>query len=271
MTPSPRISTGEPSEHAEQLPPVSRRRPSALAVVAGAVVVVLAAIIGVLAFQLGSARTVADAEASPTPTPTATTDPTASDVYSAVAASVVIVRTAGGTLGSGVIAADDGTILTANHVVDDGSAITVTFADGTESAATISAADTTTDIASLLPSTFPEVLVPATVGGGVEIGADVIAIGNPLGLAYSVSSGVVSGLERTGQTEAGEIDGLIQFDAAVNPGSSGGPLLDATGTVIGIVVAIADPGGDDAFAGIGLAVPIAAAVAGGAGGDGPQL
>ena len=100
----------------------------------------------------------------------------------------------------------------------------------------------------------------------------VVAIGNPLGLSFSVSSGVVSGLGRTAKTDEGTFAGLIQFDASVNPGSSGGPLLDAKGNVIGIVVSIADPGRDDAFAGIGFAVPIGTAL-GGAGrgsGNGPQ-
>jgi len=88
-----------------------------------------------------------------------------------------------------------------------------------------------------------------------------------------VSSGVVSGLDRTANTDAGRFSGLIQFDASVNPGSSGGPLLDAHGLVIGIVVSIADPDGRDAFAGIGFAVPIGAALGGGGKepGKGPQI
>ncbi|HEY0186150.1 MAG TPA: trypsin-like peptidase domain-containing protein [Cellulomonas sp.] len=244
---------------------------AALATVSGAAAVVLAVVVALLAYRLGSAGAAADAEDAPAATATTSAAPTVTDVYETVAASVVVVRTADGSLGSGVVAADDGTILTANHVIADGSAVTVTFADGTESTATVSATDATTDIASLLPATLPEVLVPATIGGGVEVGATVIAIGNPLQLTLSLSTGVVSGLERSGETAAGEIDGLIQFDASVNAGSSGGPLLDETGTVVGIVVAIADPGEDGAFAGIGFAVPIAAAVDGGTGGQGPQL
>jgi len=105
------------------------------------------------------------------------------------------------------------------------------------------------------------------------VGAPVVAIGNPLGLTDSVSAGVVSGLDRTADTDIGKFSGLIQFDASVNPGSSGGPLLDARGLVIGIVVSIVAPDGEDAFAGIGFAVPIGAAL-GGAGkgpGPGPQI
>ena len=102
------------------------------------------------------------------------------------------------------------------------------------------------------------------------MGGPCVAIGNPLGLTYSVSSGVVSGLDRTADTDHGKQSGLIQFDASVNPGSSGGPLLDAKGDVIGIVVSIAEPvGADDAFAGIAFAVPIGAALGGGGPGGGP--
>jgi S1-C subfamily serine protease len=81
------------------------------------------------------------------------------------------------------------------------------------------------------------------------VGAPAIAIGNPLGLTDSVSAGVISGLDRTADTDDGKFSGLIQFDASVNPGSSGGPLLDARGLVIGIVVSIAAPDGRDAFSG----------------------
>jgi putative serine protease PepD len=83
----------------------------------------------------------------------------------------------------------------------------------------------------------------------------------------------VSGLDRTAKTDSGQFSGLIQFDASVNPGSSGGPLLDGLGDVIGIVVSIADAGGADQFAGIAFAVPIGAALGGGGQGTGkgPQI
>jgi S1-C subfamily serine protease len=96
-----------------------------------------------------------------------------------------------------------------------------------------------------------------------------VAIGNPLGLTYSVSTGVVSGVGRTATSDGGDLSGLLQFDASVNPGSSGGPLLDDHGLMVGVVVAIADPGGDKAFAGIGFAVPIGVALGGGSPGQGP--
>jgi S1-C subfamily serine protease len=185
---------------------------------------------------------------------------------------VVLVRTSK-KLGTGVIVADNGTILTVNHVISGGGAISVTFADGTTTTATVASANPKRDIATLIPAKLPQVVVPANLGGGAHVGAQVVAIGNPLGLTYSVSSGVVSGLDRTADTDVGKFSGLIQFDASVNPGSSGGPLLDAHGLVIGIVVSIAVPDGEDAFAGIGFAVPIGAALGGGGTGPGkgPQI
>ncbi len=242
-------------------------------VTAGAVVVVLALVIGLLAYRLGGVATAAETPTA-TPTPTPTGPPTVAQVFTQTGPSVVIVQTASGKLGAGVIAADDGTILTADHVISGGGGqITVTFSDGTTAQASVASADPSQDIATLTPDKLPELLVPATIGGDAAIGTPVIAIGNPLGLTYSVSSGVVSGVDRRADTDQGTFSGLIQFDASVNPGSSGGPLLDQTGDVIGIVVSIADPGRDDAWAGVGFAVPIGAALGGGGSGDtrGPQI
>jgi putative serine protease PepD len=230
------------------------------------------AVVAVLAYLLGGGGRNPQRAAprpSPTPTPSALTAP---QVFRKVGPSVVVIQ-AGRSLGTGVIAADDGTVLTAQHVVKDTKDITLTFADGTESKADVVSSNPRLDIAALKPAKLPEIVVPATIGGAAAEGAPVVAIGNPLGLTYSVSTGVVSGLNRS--TGDGDLRGLIQFDASVNPGSSGGPLLDARGLVIGIVVSIADPGGDDAFAGIAFAVPIGAALGGGDGdgppGDGPQI
>jgi putative serine protease PepD len=237
-------------------------------------VLVLLGVIAVLATRLaGPAPAASSAAARPSPTPTPTASLTVPDIYQRVAPSMVTVR-AGHDLGTGVIVADNGTILTANHVVAAGGAITVTFADGTTTKATVSAADPKLDVATLTPARLPQVVVPATLGGGADVGAPVVAIGNPLGLTDSVSAGVISGLDRTADTDHGKFSGLTQFDASVNPGSSGGPLLDAHGLVIGIVVSIAAPDGEDAFAGIGFAVPIGAALGGVGGqkpGGGPQI
>jgi putative serine protease PepD len=232
-----------------------------------ATVVVLLVVIAVLATRLAGTPPAAKA-ATPSPAPTATASLTVPVIYQRLAPSVVLVRT-GHDLGTGVIVADNGTILTANHVVASGGTITVTFADGTTTTATVAAADPKLDIATLTPAKLPQVVVPATLGGGADVGAPVVAIGNPLGLTDSVSAGVISGLDRTTDTDHGRFSGLIQFDASVNPGSSGGPLLDAHGLVIGIVVSLAAPDGEDAFAGIGFAVPIGAALGGGGSANGP--
>ena len=236
-----------------------------------AVVAVLLVVIAVLATRLAGPPPAAKA-ATPRPTQTATASLTVPVIYQRLAPSVVLVRT-GHDFGTGVIVADNGTILTANHVIAGGGTITVTFADGTTANATVTAANPKLDIATLTPAKLPQVVVPATLGGGANVGAPVVAIGNPLGLTDSVSAGVISGLGRTADTDHGTFSGLIQFDASVNPGSSGGPLLDAHGLVVGIVVSIAAPDGEDAFAGIGFAVPIGAALGdGGQGpGKGPQL
>jgi S1-C subfamily serine protease len=246
------------------------QRPSArpLGLLAAGAVVLVALVVTVVTLVPGGGDSVA--APTPTPTPTATASLSVSEIYQRVGPSVAVVRTARGALGTGVIVTGAGTVLTANHVISDGSAVTVLFADGTRSAATVATADPKQDIATLRPATLPETVVPATIGGGAEVGGPVVAIGNPLGLTYSVSSGVISALDRTAKTDGGRFTGLIQFDASVNPGSSGGPLLDADGNVIGIVISIADPGGDDAFAGIAFAVPVGTALGGGPGGGGPQ-
>jgi putative serine protease PepD len=243
-------------------------------VVCGVVLIAAAAVISTVLLRTGGSAPPPVAAA--TPTPTASASPSVSAIYQKIGPSVVVVRTANGALGSGVVVAADGTILTADHVIADGGAITILFADGTKSTATVASADTNSDIATLTPATLPQTLVPAELGGAAQVGGPVVAIGNPLGLTSSVSSGVVSGLNRTATTANGDFSGLIQFDAAVNPGSSGGPLLDAKGLVIGVVVSIADPGDDDAFAGIAFAVPIGGALGGGGGsgpggGRGPQI
>jgi len=194
-------------------------------------------------------------------------------IYATVLPSLTFIQTGepnaeGSSIGSGVVINADGNIMTSNHVVEGASQIVVTFADGTESPAQIVQADPAIDIAILQAATLPEVVVPAILGGGVRIGDPVFALGNPLGLGGSFSAGVVSGLDRTLPLPDGSaLEQLIQFDAAVNPGSSGGPLVDRSGQLVGIVTAIANPTGEDFFSGIGFAVPIA--TAGGAAG-GPE-
>jgi len=163
-------------------------------------------------------------------------------------------------LGTGVIVSRRGAILTAFHVVAGAKTIRVTFADGTRSSATVAEADPEHDTAVLAPKRLPQVLVPAVLGGRVQLGDEAYAVGNPLGFVDSITSGVISGLGRSVDVPNGErLRDLIQFDAAVNPGNSGGPLLNRGGQVVGIVTAIANPGRDGYFIGIGFAVPIGTA------------
>jgi S1-C subfamily serine protease len=175
-------------------------------------------------------------------------------------------------LGTGVIVNKDGSILTALHVVANATSINVVYPDGTRSTAEVISSDAEHDIALLQPATLPQLVVPAVLGSsGVGVGLPVVAVGNPLGLDDTTTAGVISALDRSIRADDGtERQGLIQFDAAVNPGSSGGPLLNQQGEVIGIVVAIADPTKDGFFIGISFAVPIGTAIAAGGGAQPPK-
>lgn len=214
---------------------------------------------------------VARALASETPGP-----PLSQRVYAAVQASLVLIETKvpngtdrpDGNLGTGVIVDTGGDILTSLHVVAGASAVDVTFADGSHSAAEIAVRQPQDDIAVLRATQPPANLTPATLGdpNAVRVGSEAFVVGNPFGLYGSMSAGVVSGLDRSFQLPNGGpvLHGLFQVDAAVNPGNSGGPLLNGDGQVIGIVTALVNPTKEDVFIGIGLAVPID--VAGGAAG-----
>jgi len=247
--------------------------PRRLLAAGAVVVVVLLVAVAVLATRLVSEPSPAGAKAAASPaSPSSSAALTPAAIYQHILPSMVTVTT-GHDLGTGVIVADDGTVLTADHVIAGAKSITLTFADGTVTTATVASADSKLDIATLTPAKVPQVIVPATLGGAADVGDSVVAVGNPLGLTDSVSAGVVSGLNRSAKTDTGPRTGLIQFDAAVNPGSSGGPLLDSRGMVVGIVVALAESDGEDAFAGIGFAVPIGAALgnSGGASAKEPQI
>jgi S1-C subfamily serine protease len=211
---------------------------------------------------------IADAQRKASQTP-----PDAARAYQAALPSIVTISTeedsGGHGTGAGVVASSDGSILTALHVVETASSVSVTFADGTRSGATVLKRDEANDIAVLAPAQLPQVLVPAVLGGGAQVGDAVFALGHPLGLSDSLTAGVVSALDRKVRVSADRtLDGLIQFDAAVNPGSSGGPLLNRSGQVVGIVTGLANPSQQSFFIGIGFAVPIA--TAGGAAGAPPQ-
>jgi S1-C subfamily serine protease len=214
---------------------------------------------------------VSSAMASATPRPAYS-----SLVYQIIQPSLVLIEAdspgAGGEvhtgLGSGVIIDDAGDILTSLHVVANSPSIKVTFADGTQANATIVSAQPEKDIAVLQADLLPELFLPATLGnaGALRVGDEAYVVGNPFGLYSSMSSGVISGFNRRFQPPGTSqvIEGLIQVDAAVNPGNSGGPLLNRAGHVVGIVTGIINPTEDSFFIGIGFAVPIDAA-AGGAG------
>lgn len=163
-------------------------------------------------------------------------------------------------LGTGVLIDNRGDILTALHVVQGASSIRISFADGTVASGSVAGSDADDDIAVLTPSRLPSVMSPEVLGSGPQVGDPIFVVGNPLGLESSLTAGVVSGLDRSFTLAPGRrMSGMIQFDAAVNPGSSGGPLLNAKGQVIGIVTGLVNPAGTDSFAGIGFAVPIATA------------
>ena len=163
-------------------------------------------------------------------------------------------------LGTGVVINDDGDILTSLHVVTNTTSIQLTFADGTESGAQVIAMVPEDDIAVLRAEQLPALLVPATLGNpnAMHIGDEAFVVGHPLGLYGSMSTGVISGLDRTFRPPNSEqrLRGLIQIDAAVNPGNSGGPLLNRYGQVVGIVAGLANPTENNVFIGIGFAVPI---------------
>lgn len=190
---------------------------------------------------------------------TVTTERSVADTGAAAAATEV-------ALGAGVVINAQGVVLTALHVVEGGRRVQVRFADGTLASARVVSSRATSDIAVLAVDRLPSVVVPAVMGGVPQVGDDVFAVGNPLGLRASLTAGVVSATDRSVRTEEGRtLDELIQFDAAVNPGNSGGPLLNRDGQVVGIVTGLANPSKQEHFVGIGFAVPIATAggVAGG--------
>ncbi len=201
---------------------------------------------------------------------TQTLPSSAARAYEAVRPSVVRVRqitpSAEGerdvekSVGSGVVIVDKGIILTNLHVVAGGDRIGVVFADGTESEATVIGVQPENDLAVIQAKTLPDDLMPATLRSTADLapGDEVVAVGFPFGIGPTVTAGVVSGLQRVHRSLDGKRDlvNLIQFDAAVNPGSSGGPLVTADGEVVGIVTAILNPTDQRVFIGIGFAVPI---------------
>lgn len=247
---------------------------------------IVAAFIAMWAYQLvypepeplsiASVKTaVVDVMASATPEPARS-----ALVYQTIMPSIVYIRVHAGEegsenelngLGTGVVINTSGHILTSLHVVEGAEQITLTFADGTQALGALIAAQPENDIAVLAASEQPELLVPAVLGNpnSLRVGDEAFVVGHPLGLYGSMSSGVISGFDRSFRKPNSDetLEGLIQIDAAVNPGNSGGPLLNRYGQVVGIVTGLVNPTDQDVFIGIGFAVPITAA--GGAAGMPP--
>jgi S1-C subfamily serine protease len=197
-----------------------------------------------------------------------------SQVYQVIRPSLILVQVekereeaeSGFGLGSGVVVDNFGNILTSLHVIEGARQIMVTFADGTKSPAEVVMEIPEYDLAVLQAYDTPLFVVPAVLGNpnSMRVGDEAFVVGNPFGLYSSMSSGVISGFDRIFRMPNSdvEIPGMIQFDAAANPGNSGGPLLNRSGHVIGIVTGLANPTDGNFFVGIGFAVPINIAVGG---------
>lgn len=194
---------------------------------------------------------------------------TIGSVYAKVSPSVVQITavissgsgrfsTSGAATGTGIILDTKGNILTNYHVIQGATSIKIELSDGSQYEATVVGTAPQDDLAVIKTTAPSNLLTPATLGSSssVAVGDEVIAIGYPYGLDQSVTSGIVSGLDRTGSgsSTSRTLSGLIQVDAAINPGNSGGPLLNSDGEVVGVNTMIESP--VEGFTGVGLAIPI---------------
>ena len=262
-------------------PPVAKAQPKRIVrwrrALVPAVALLLVIVAGALWLSQPTALTQAQVEAlvhraiediPPKPTPT--------DAFEKILPSVVAVRATPddgeeGTKGmetgkqdiqrgTGVVIIDSGIILTNLHVVNGMRRIQVTFSDGTDAEAEMIGQRPDQDLAVLQAKTLPDDIMPATMRStaGLRPGDEVVAVGFPFGIGPSASAGVVSGLKRDYISPEGKrmLSNLIQFDAAVNPGNSGGPLVTLDGEVVGIVTGLLNPTEQRVFIGIGFAVPI---------------
>ena len=258
-----------------------KQRPVASTLIAGAlgglIVLVLGAVlIATDVIETGDSRTVVREQA---PISQPASDPaamgggrTVQDIYreegrgvafiqaEGVSGSSVFGQEEGTATGSGFVVDEDGTILTNAHVVDGADEVTVSFEEGGEAIdAELKGVDPDSDLAVLKidPDDVEDLTVlPLGDSSDVQVGDPVVAIGNPFGLQRTVTTGIVSALQRQIDAPSGfSISNVIQTDASINPGNSGGPLLDAQGRVIGINSQIATGGGQGSV-GIGFAVPV---------------
>ncbi|GGN43219.1 putative serine protease PepD [Actinoplanes campanulatus] len=168
----------------------------------------------------------------------------------------VLVDGRSSSLGSGVVLSADGLVLTNNHVVAADGTVSVRLSTGQTAPARVIATDATHDLA-LVQATGLSGLTPVTFAtdGSVAVGDTVLAFGAPLGLEGTVTSGIVSALDRSVDTGGEKLTGLLQTDAAINQGNSGGALVDTSGRVVGINVAIATAGDSTGSVGLGFAIP----------------
>jgi len=214
----------------------------------------------------GNAPAAATAEASPPGSALAIATVSAEGLpglVQQVADSVVAIHTSVGTgfrqgsgTGTGVVLDKRGNIVTNYHVVEGARQITVTFRDGTVVPGSVVKSDEGQDLAVVKVSVSDKTLLPAKFADSSHVrpGDPVFAIGNPFGLTNTVTAGIVSGLDRSSPAGTGGLKGMIQTDAAVNPGNSGGPLFNAAGEVIGINTSIENPSGATVFVGVGFAI-----------------
>ena len=274
------VAGKSPATAAGRRPPTGwLRRGPALGFVAGAALVAfVVALRGGLGDPAQRQLTQKDIDAAVLHTLETKTLPSpAARAYEAVRRSVVLVRgerdsadhaddDTERSVGSGVVIVDSGIILTNLHVVAGAGRIKVRFDDGTDSEASLVSIQPEHDLAVLQAKTLPDDLQAATMRstGDLAPGDEVVAVGFPFAIGPSVSAGVISGLRRDYMTPQGKrvLTNLIQFDAAANPGNSGGPLVTMDGEVVGIVTAILNPGDQGTFIGIAFAVPIENAASG---------
>jgi S1-C subfamily serine protease len=255
--------------------PESDRRP-VVGLRSAVVAAIIAALVAAGVAVPVARSTVANADGSPVAEdPAATSQPVTdpgeatgatsiADVAAAVSPSVGFVAVSGQNgqgSGSAVIVDTEGYLLTNAHVVDGAAAIEVTLPDGSNHTATLVGSDPASDVAVLR---IDATGLPAVdIADGVEVGETVVAIGSPFGLEGSVTSGIVSGIDRTlrgGQGQAALL-GMIQTDAAINPGNSGGALVDSRGRLVGINTAIFSASGTSSGVGFAIPAPIAMATA----------
>lgn len=258
-------------QHGPKPPQPRKPRPVLTAVTAAALAAVLASGSTAYLMRDDAAVTGADQGTGLTQVQGISANADGSPDWEAVAAAVrpsvvaISVRTTQGEgAGSGVILDTEGHILTNNHVVAGADTVQVMLSDGRLYEATVVGTDPTTDLAVLELADPPDDLTPATLGTSedVGVGESVMAVGNPLGLDSTVTTGIVSALDRpvTASAEGSSsatVTNAIQIDAAINPGNSGGPLFDSQGLVIGITSSIATlTGGQSGSIGLGFAIPV---------------